>query len=69
MSRPQYGTPTPTATQPAPVHHSAITRPPTTQRFSRKVIWSLVLSILWLGGPADPGRGGLPHRPGRQGPW
>ena len=49
MSRPQYGTRTPAATQPPATQQSA-TRRPATQRFSRKAIWSLVLSVLWLGG-------------------
>lgn len=39
MSRPQP------ATRAAPTH-----APPATQRFSKRAIWSLVLSILWLGG-------------------
>ncbi len=46
MSRPQYGTHTPAARHPPP----STTQQPTTQRFSRKAIWSLVLSVLWLGG-------------------
>ena len=51
MSRPQYGTHTPAATQPPPTTtQQPPERPPATQRFSRKAIWSLVLSILWLGG-------------------
>jgi Domain of unknown function (DUF4190) len=51
MSRPQYGTHMPAATQPPPsTTQQPPARPPATQRFSRKAIWSLVLSILWLGG-------------------
>src|SRR5690349_10747464 len=50
MSRPQYGTHTPAATQPPPATQQSATGAPATQRFSRKAIWSLVLSILWLGG-------------------
>jgi len=49
MPRPQYGTQTPAATQPPPAQQS-VTSPPATRRVSRKAIWSLVLSILWLGG-------------------
>lgn len=44
MSRPQYGTHTPAATQPPPdTTQQSPARAPATQRFSLKAIWSLVL--------------------------